>query len=149
MRIVYRPRQRLQQRRGLLGREGFARELRCEVTAVHKLQHQAGLAVVLADLVDLHDVGVLQAGRRLGLTPEAGQLLGVGLVAGSQQLQGHDPIQGHLPGLVDHTHSAAAQLRQEFITPGSRLRTRRERVSCLWGSRQGPPAADRAALGLH
>ena len=35
-----------------------------------------GLAVVLADLVDLHDVGVLQPGHGLGLHPEARQSSG-------------------------------------------------------------------------
>src|SRR5262249_10547691 len=46
--------------------------------AVHVLEGQVGVAVVLADLVDLHDVGVLQAGppprppARAGPRPRVG-----------------------------------------------------------------------------
>ena len=39
-----------------------------------ELQREERPALVLADLVDLDDVRVLQAGDRLGLRPEAGQL---------------------------------------------------------------------------
>ena len=70
---------------------------------------------MLADLVDLHDVRVLQLGHRLRLGAEAGQLLRAGVVARQDHLQGDDPVQLHLPGLVDHAHAAAAQLAEDLV----------------------------------
>ena len=73
---VHGPGQRLDQR-GRLARAAAASpsSLLGQAAAVHELQREEGLAVVLADLVDLDDVGVLQAGDGLGLGAEAGQLL--------------------------------------------------------------------------
>ena len=47
----------------------------CEVPSVEKLQRDERHAVHFADVVDLHDVRVPELGDRLGLDPEAGQLL--------------------------------------------------------------------------
>ena len=49
-------------------------ELLGQAAAVDELQREERQALVLADLVDLHDVRVLQPGDRLGLGAEAGQL---------------------------------------------------------------------------
>ena len=59
--------------RALARRLRRAGELLRQAAAVDELQGEEGPAVVLADLVDLHDVGVLQAGDGLGLGAEAGQ----------------------------------------------------------------------------
>ena len=50
---------------------GVPVQLAVEAAAGAKLQGEEGRALVLADLVDLHDVGVLQAGDGLGLDAEA------------------------------------------------------------------------------
>jgi hypothetical protein len=70
---------------------------------------------VLADLVNLHDAGVVQPSHRLRLDLEARQLLGAGVAAGQDHLQCDDPIQLRLPGLVDDTHAATAQLAQDLV----------------------------------
>ena len=68
---------------------------------------------MLADLVDLHDVGVLQPGDGLGLGAEAGQLLpSPACAAGQDHLEGDEAVEPDLPGLVDDAHAAAAQLAQ-------------------------------------
>ena len=51
------------------------RELPVETAAVHVFEHQVIHAVLVADFMDLHDVGMLQAGHRFGLGAEAGHLL--------------------------------------------------------------------------
>ncbi len=79
------------------------------------LQGQVRQPLVLADLVDLHHVGVTQPGGRLGLAAEAGPLLGPGQGAGPDDLQGHQPPQGQLPRLVDHAHAAPAQFAQHLV----------------------------------
>jgi hypothetical protein len=48
--------------------------------------------VVLADLVDLHDVRVLQARHCLGLGAEAGQVVGPGVGPGQDHLQRHQAV---------------------------------------------------------
>ena len=60
--------------RRLLRRQRRAGELPVQAAAGAELQREEGQAVVLADLEDLHDVGVLQAGDGLRLGAEAGQV---------------------------------------------------------------------------
>ena len=73
------------------------------------------LAVVLADLVDRHDAGVVEQGDRLGLVPEPAQLVVAGEHAGPDHLQGDGPVEADLPGLVDDAHAAAAQLAPDLV----------------------------------
>ena len=85
---------------GLLGQAAALDEAHAEVV----------LALVLADLVDRHDVGVVEVGGRLGLDVEP---LDVGLggeLAGQDHLQGDRPVEADLPGLVDDAHAAAGDL---------------------------------------
>ena len=70
---------------------------------------------VLADLVDRHDVGVVQLGRGAGLAAEP---LADRPVAGRlprQNLQRHAAAQRDLLGLVDHAHAAAADLAHDPV----------------------------------
>ena len=59
-----------------------------QVAALDQLHREVGPAVHVADVIDLHDVGVAQAGDRLRLAQEALQLLRPGVGAGQQHLQG-------------------------------------------------------------
>jgi len=64
--------------------------------------------------MDLHDVRMLQASDGLGL--EASQFRRAGVTTGPDHLQGHRPLQGQVPRLIDDTHAAAAQFSQDFVT---------------------------------
>ncbi len=112
---VHGPRQRLHQPGRLLGRQRRTVEFLGQTAAVHELQRKVGMAVVFADLEDLHDVRVLQAGDRFGLGAEAGYLPFAGVFAGQDHLQGHQTVELALPGLVDDAHAAAAQFVQQFV----------------------------------
>ena len=96
-------------------RPGRAVEPPVQAAAVDELQLEERQAVGLADVVDLHDVGVLQAGDGLRLGQEAGGGLGAGMGAGQDHLQGAGAVQADLPGLVDDAHAAAAQLAQDLV----------------------------------
>src|SRR5713226_5366407 len=73
------------------------------------------MAVLLPDLIDRADIGMVESGGCLRLPLEAGQGLGVfGDVIG-QKLQGDKPVQGHVLGLVDHTHPATTQLVEDAV----------------------------------
>ena len=75
-----------------------------------------GLPVVLADLVDGHDVRVVELGRRLRLLTETRRRsASPARSPGQDHLQGDRPIQADLPGLVDDPHAAAGDLRQQFV----------------------------------
>jgi len=109
MGIVYGPGQGFHQRCGGLGRLRFAGEFLRQGAAVHEFQGEIGVALGLADLVNLHDVRVLQPRLRLRLRPEAAQVLGVRLGAGQEHLEGHQALQALVAGLVDNAHAPAAQ----------------------------------------
>ena len=73
------------------------------------------LAVVLADLVDRHDAGVVEQRDRLGLVLEPPQLVVAGQDAGPDHLQGDGPVEADLPGPVDDAHAAAAELGLDLV----------------------------------
>ncbi len=85
--VVEGPGQLLDEPRGLARRLGIARELLLEAAARGVFQHQVALPLELADLVDLHEVGVLEPGRGLGLVAEAGGDLGIGVDPGADHLE--------------------------------------------------------------
>jgi hypothetical protein len=64
---------------------------------------------MVAHVVDLDDVGVAQAGDRLGLALEARPLVRPGVGAGEEHLEGDGAIESQMPGLVDDTHAAPAE----------------------------------------
>ena len=95
---------------------GVPASLPARLPPSHVLQREERQAVVLADLVDLHDVRVLQPGDRLRLGAEAGSW--------SRPRRGCRPgsssgrtrrFRPDLPGLVDDAHAAAAQLLEQLV----------------------------------
>jgi hypothetical protein len=100
---------------GVAGRLRRTGDLLVQAAAVDVFQREVGAAVVLADLVDVDDVGVLELGGGLGLAAEAGPVVFVGVLAGADHLQGDRPLQAALPGQVDHAHAAAAEHAQDVV----------------------------------
>jgi hypothetical protein len=142
---VHGPGQRLAELGGLAGWQRGAGELPVQAAAGHELQGEVRPAVGLADLVDLHDVGVLKAGDGLGLGAEAGQFVGAGVGAGQDHLEGDQAVQAEVPGLVDDAHAAPAQFPEELVAGddgavgGGRLgRLRHERLARAGGARRRP-----------
>ena len=86
-----------------------------QALAVDEGHREVVLAVVLADLVDRHDVGMVEVGRRLGFAVEPLHVLVRGELPGEDHLQGDRPVQLDLPGLVDHAHAAAGDLALDFV----------------------------------
>ena len=94
----------------LVGRQSLG-----EAAARDQLHGEVLLAVVLADLVDRHDAGVVEQGDGLGLVLEPAQLVVAGEHAGLDHLEGDGPVEADLPGLVDDAHAAAAQLLVDLV----------------------------------
>ena len=83
--------------------------------AVKELHGDEALALLLPDLVDGADIGVVQGRGGLGLAPEAFQCLRVlGHVIG-QELEGNEATERRVLSLIHHTHPAAAQLLDDAV----------------------------------
>jgi hypothetical protein len=91
------------------------RQPRGEAAAVHQLHGKEVLAGVFADLVDRHDVRVIQPGGRLRLQLEAADGARRGQALAQDHLQGHGAVQRHLAGPEDDAHTAAGDLFQQLV----------------------------------
>ena len=88
---------------------------RHQAAAGDELHREVVLAVVLADLVDRDDAGVVEQRHGLGLVLEPPQLVVAGEQAGLDHLQRHRAVEADLAGLVDDAHAAAAQLAADLV----------------------------------
>ena len=95
----------------------LARDQLIQRLAIHQLHDDVGLPVLLADFMDGDDVGVVQRRSRFGLLHEARAAVGIGTAHFSQQFDGDETIQALVPGLVDPTHAALADLFQQGEMP--------------------------------
>ncbi len=109
--------QRLDERGRLARGPGPAVQAVRQAAALGPLQGQEGPALVAADLVDLHDVGVPHPRRQLRLQPEARLLGGRRELARQHHLQRRRPVEAPVPRLVHHPHAAAADLAQDVVVP--------------------------------
>ena len=135
-----------------------------QVPSVNELHAEEEHAVLVADLVDRHDVGVVQLAGQLGLAAKPCPLVGRRQRAGEDHLERDDPVQRDLPGLVDNPHPAPGDLleqndnlpgvpRPEGLTrgPGSipvhqpRWRPDRSMVADSQGTVGGEPEKPRSA----
>ena len=105
--IVHRPSQRLNQLGRGLGRQRLPAQLFAQTAPVDKFEREIRQAVLVADFVDLHDVRMGQARNRLSFGVEASQLLLARVPAGQEHLEGHQPVEPRLPGLVDDANATA------------------------------------------
>ncbi len=96
---------RYQLRRGAgIGHE--APGMRREIAAVDQLHAEVMMPLVLADLVDRDDVGMVQMRRGLGFQAKPLEVVGRGEPPGPDHLQRQHAVQADLPGLEDDAHPA-------------------------------------------
>ena len=104
------PGQGLREPRRPAKRLGHAPQHPGQVASADVFHGQEGQALVLADLEDLDDVGMEELGGGLGLDPQPRPFPQPGVLAGQDHLDGDDPAQVRLPGLVDDPHATPADL---------------------------------------
>jgi hypothetical protein len=104
----------LQQTRGVVGRQphGFLHQVG-QGRPFDQLHDDVGQAVVLAHVVDRHDVGVAQVAVGARFLAKAGAHGGVGV--GQEHLHGDGPIASGVYGAIDRGHGAAAQPLDQAI----------------------------------
>ena len=71
--------------------------------------------VVLADLVDRHDVRMIQLRGGLGFRMEPLHFLATGELAGEDQLEGDDAVEADLAGAINRAHAAAGELTKQLV----------------------------------
>jgi hypothetical protein len=111
-----------------------------QAAAIDKLQSHKRPPVLLADLINLHDVRMLQAGHGFRLDPEPRQQLPCGVVGVQHHLDGDQAIQALLPGAVHHAHPAATHFFQDVVAGD-------HGQSCCRSSRRGRTVLGRIRLG--
>ena len=118
----------------LPGRQHRPHQPTDQATPFQQLECHERVAVVLTDVIDLQDIRVPERGDGFGLDLEARDLNFVGIGA-SDHLQGNEPVQPAMAGLVDDAHSAPAELTAKFVV---RWFDGCSGGPCATGIRQGP-----------
>src|ERR1017187_9387324 len=78
--------------------------------AVQKLHGDERLAILLTDVEDRADIGMVEGRSRLRLALEASQCSRVFGYFIGQELEGDETMQPRVLGFIDHTHATAAKL---------------------------------------
>ncbi len=137
MRIVHRSRYRRQQVCGQPEVAAEALQLLGQAAAFDELHAEVVQSLVLADLVDWDNVGMVEMGGGLGLALEALHVLVGGQLSGEDHLKGHGSVEADLAGLVDDAHAAAGNLfLQLIVAKVTRLFPQRGRNRCARGAFQ-------------
>jgi hypothetical protein len=119
VRVMHRAGHRRQQLRGparplrvprLAGRVQLA-----EVAALDEFHAEVMLPLVLPNLVDRHDVRMVEVRRGLRLRPKSLHLRGRGEIAGPDHLERHRTLQTDLARQIHHTHAARRQFALQLI----------------------------------
>src|SRR6266700_7528257 len=93
----------------------FAGDPVLQCHAVQKLHGNESLAILLPGVIDRANIRMIQRGCGLRLPLETSQGLSVSGNLLRQKLESDETMEPGVLGLVDHTHTAAAQLLQDAI----------------------------------
>ena len=83
--------------------------------ALQILHGDEGAAVLLADVMNGADVGMIQGGRGSSLALEPAQRLPVASQVVRQELERHEATEPGVLRFVDHAHAAAAELLDDAV----------------------------------
>ena len=83
--------------------------------SLQELHRNEGLEVLLSDVIDSADVGMVESRSGLGFTPEALQRLLVLSHVLRKKLQGNKTVEPRVLGLINHTHPATTKLLKDAV----------------------------------
>ena len=86
-----------------------------ECLTIQKLHRYKCLRILLANVVNGTDVGMIQGGRGLCLATEAAEGLRIARDFVRQELQGDKTVQARVLGLVHHAHAAATEFLKDAV----------------------------------
>src|SRR5262245_4593537 len=87
----------------------------CQTTAFDVLHGEVRPAVVVANVVDVHDVIVPKTRNRLSFTLEPCELLRLGVGAAEEHLQRDQTVESEMPGTKNDSHAATAEHRFDLV----------------------------------
>src|SRR5258706_15258887 len=73
------------------------------------------LAIALAELIDRHDAGMIELGRRRSLGMKALDFILGSQVPAEDHFQGDQAVELLVPGLVDLAHAATGDAREQLV----------------------------------
>ena len=100
----------------------FAIEFGVEVAAVDEFEREVRRAVVFADIVDLHDVRVVQLRDRFGFRTKPFEVRFADIRPTDNHLQRDDAVEVNVPRFVDDPHAAFAEFVEDLVRPDEALR---------------------------
>ena len=117
--------------------QGLSGDAVLEGHAFEKFHGDEGLIVVLADLVDRADVGVVQRRSGTGLAAETFERMRIAGNVSRKEFEGDKAAQADVFGLVDYAHASAAEFLDDAVVrdgladhgPGRMLRRESGRVN--------------------
>lgn len=78
--------------------------------------------VLFSNIINLHNVGMVESGYGVGLSLKSGDEFRIGTKDWRKNFKCDDAIQGNLAGLIDYTHPATTQKSLDFIITQCRSR---------------------------
>ena len=124
---------------GLAGGKRARAQALAQRHAVEQLEHDVGVAFVLARVEDRDEVGVVEGAGGLRLLLEAAEPIGIGRGFRGQHLDRHFPPEPLVARAVDLPHPARAQRSQHLV--GAQTRAgRRGRIASGRSGRRPSPA---------
>src|ERR1035441_6134193 len=103
------------QRENQLGFQRSASNAVPQRLAVEKLHGDERLSVLLANVVNRANIGVIQCGRGLRFASKASQCLRVASNFIGQELEGYKTMEPGVFRLIDNTHTTAAELFDDAV----------------------------------
>ena len=95
--------------------DGLSGDAMLQSHTVQELHNEERMAVMLPDLMNRADIGMIESRGRLRLPLETSQCWGISGDLVRQELQGNKAMQGDVLRLVHHAHAATAQLLDDAV----------------------------------
>src|SRR5579862_1489891 len=83
--------------------------------AVEKFHGDKGFAVLIADVIDGANVGMVESGCSLGFALKAGESLGIAGNSFGKEFQGNKTAKARVFGFVDDSHATATKLFGDVV----------------------------------
>ena len=96
-------------------RQGPFRQSVGQTRPLNKPHREERLPLVLTDLEDGHDTGMIKVGSRLCLRAKSLDILFTRVLSRQDHFQCDDAVEADLPGLVNHAHSATGDFFEQFV----------------------------------
>ena len=87
--------------------------------AIEKFHGDEGFAVLVADVIDGADVGMVERGRGLGFALKTGERLRIAGDIVGKKFQGDETVKANVLGFIDDSHAATAELFGDAVVRDS------------------------------